>query len=274
MPRIKSFRKIGIIGCGTIGSALAKAIRRQFARHASVAYLCDHSPEKSARLKSLLGPSVLVTDLQTLIRKSDLIIEAASTRVVPGALAWILQYHKEALIMSVGGLLNAKAATLLKKDHDAKIWVPSGALAGVDALLAASESKIKSVKLVTRKPPQGLNTAPYFKTHPFPQLKGKKEYCVFQATASQAVKSFPQNINVAAVLSLAGIGEAKTKVEIWTSKAYRFNQHEVTVESASGKIQTVTQNVPSRENPKTSALAIYSAIATLRRIFSTVRIGT
>ena len=79
---------------------------------------------------------------------------------------------------------------------------------------------------------------------------------------------------MAAVLSLAGIGAAKTKVEIWTSKAYRFNRHEVTAEGSFGKIQTVSENVPSPDNPKTSALAIYSATAVLRKIFSTVRVGT
>jgi hypothetical protein len=91
---------------------------------------------------------------------------------------------------------------------------------------------------------------------------------------AEAVKAFPQNINVAAVLSLAGIGPEKTVVEIWTSNAYLFNQHEVMIEGKSGTIQTITRNVPSPDNPKTSALAVYSAIATLGRIFSSVRIGT
>ena len=90
----------------------------------------------------------------------------------------------------------------------------------------------------------------------------------------QAVRNFPQNINVGAVLSLSGMGPRKTKIEIWTSNAYRTNQHEVVIEAGSGKIRTITQNIPAKENPKTSALAIYAAVATLRKMFSAVRVGT
>ena len=155
-----------------------------------------------------------------------------------------------------------------------KIWIPSGAVAGIDGLLAAREKGIHGVRLITKKPPASLKQAPYFRKRKFPSLSGKQTKRVFRGTAAQAVKAFPQNINVSAVLSLAGLGAKKTQVEIWTSRAFRYNQHEVIIEGPFGKIRTVTMNLPSEENPKTSALAIFSAMATLRKIFSTIQIGS
>lgn len=265
--------KIGIIGCGTIGSALAKAIDRSFRDQAVLSYLCDHRPEKARALKQKLRSCPEVVEVPALIKNSDLVIESASSKISAGIAKKALSQRKQVLVMSVGGLL-AEPVGEWAKNLKGKLWVPSGAICGVDGLLAAHESEISRVRLITRKPPAGLREAPYFQTRKFPALSGKKEYCLFKGKAQAAVKFFPQNINIAAVLSLAGIGARKTEVEIWTSKAYRFNRHEVTIEGKSGTIQTVTTNVPSKENPKTSALAIYSAIATLRKIFSSVRIGT
>ena len=217
---------------------------------------------------------VPVVSMNRLIAGSDLVIEAASAAVSGLVAQKSLKRGKQVLIMSVGGLPAQKGLRVLLKKSRGKLWVPSGAVAGVDGLLAAAESGIRRVRLVTRKPPDSLREAPYFRSRKFPRLHGDKPVCIFKGAALQAVKAFPQNINVAAVLSLAGTGPRKTQVEIWTARSYRTNQHEVVIESKAGKIRTVTENVPSPANPKTSALAYYSAIATLRKIFSSLRLGT
>lgn len=262
---------IGIVGCGAIGSTLARMIKTRFPDQAHVSFLCDRHIEKAQGLAREIG-GARVGSMEALIYSVDLIIEAASTVVAAQVtkLAW--KYDKNVLIMSVGGLLGMNLP--VSKTTKFRIWIPSGAISGVDAVLAARESGLKTVKIVTRKPAAGLQEAPYFKRVKFPALKGNKEYCVFKGNTLKAIKYFPQNINVAAVLSLAGMGPAKTKVEIWTSRAYKYNVHEITVEGKSGMIQTITRNVPARENPKTSALAIYAAIATLRKMFAAVRVGT
>lgn len=265
--------KIGIIGCGTIGAALAKAIPREFAGRARLAYLCEHHAEKAEKLRKQISSSVRIVEMDYLIRHSDIIIEAASAAISEGIASRALAQGKQILILSVGGLLLGDWRKLLKTSKG-RLWIPSGAVAGIDAIVAAGEAKISKVKLITRKPPAGLDSAPYFKTRRFPMLKGKREVRVFKGNALQAMKAFPQNINVSAVLSLAGLGPQKTEVEIWTSLSYRTNTHEVFAEGDFGSLHAVTRNVPSRENPKTSALAVYSALATLRRLFSRVRIGT
>ena len=267
-------KKIGIIGCGTIGSSLAKAVSRGLSGQATLAFISEHRPEKAEKLKRKLHSGVQIVSMAELVRRSDIIVEAASAAAAAEVLKLNLKSGQDVLIMSVGGLLKVKNPLAVLKNKKARFWIPSGALCGIDGLLGSAQAGLKSVKIVTRKPPQGLNQAPHFQKHKFPELRGNEEKRVFVGSALEAVKSFPQNINVAAVLSLAGLGARKTRVEIWTSNAYRSNRHEVFIRSGAGEIHTLTNNVPSRENPKTSAMAIYSAIAILEKIFSTVRIGT
>ena len=265
---------VGLIGCGTIGSSLALILKKEFPKTVHLRYLCDHHSEKAAVLQKSLKSEVSIVSSSVLIRRSDLIIEAASSLISGKVALESLRLGKQALIMSVGGLVEEKIYRQLEKIKHGKLWIPSGAIAGVDGLLAANTGKVKRVRLVTRKPPAGLETASYFKTHSFPKLSGSKEVCVFRGKASEAVKAFPQNINVSAVLSLAGLGAKRTEVEIWTALHYKVNQHEVFIESDSGIIESVTRNVPAKENPKTSQLAIRSAHALLRKIFSNIGIGT
>ena len=212
--------------------------------------------------------------LAQLGRLSDLIIEAASPKVAAQVIRLACKWNKKVLIMSVGGLLHPQIAELLKKNL-ARIFCPSGAITGVDGVLAASCGKIRKVRLTTRKPPEALMGASYFLQKRFPVLKtDSEERRVFFGTAVEATKHFPQNINVAAVLSLAGIGPERTQVEIWTSRSYKGNRHEVLVEGDFGTFTTVTQNKPAPGNPKTSYLAILAAIATLKKAFASVRVGT
>lgn len=266
--------KIGIIGCGAIGSLLAKAVRRDFSKQAALAFLCDIHSDKAARLKKSLGRSLRIVPIDRLIRDSDLVIEAASAKVSGEIAAAALKKHKDILVMSIGGLLLNDVWKQPAKMTRGRLVLPSGALAGIDALLAAKEGKIRSVRLITKKSRPSLQDAPYFKNHPFPSAEGRAEYCVFKGTAQEAVRGFPQNINVAALLSLAGLGPKKTAVEIRACESTGHNQHQVVIEAASGEVHAETMNVPSPENPKTSLLAAYSAIATLRKYFSTIKIGT
>ena len=262
--------KIGIVGSGAIGSTLAKLIRKSFAKEAVISYVCDRHKEKARRLAASLGKPTICLNVEQLVKKSDLIIEAASTVVAEEVtkLAW--KYAKNVLVLSVGGLL--KMDLPAARTTKFRVWVPSGAICGIDGVLAAREAGIKTVKIVTRKPPEGLREAPYFLKRKFPILKGNQEVCLFKGNVFDAVQNFPQNVNVAAVLALAGIGPYRTQVEIWTSKTYSGNQHEVTAEGHAGKFTSIIHNIPSELNPKTSALAIYAALATLRKMFSPVRI--
>jgi aspartate dehydrogenase len=176
--------------------------------------------------------------------------------------------------MSVGGLLGNER--LLKKAaaRGIKVYLPSGALCGIDGLKSASVGKIDSVTLVTRKPPRGLEGAPYLKERGVDLKSISEETVLFDGSAEEAVRGFPQNVNVSAVLSLAGIGAKRTRVRIVASPGSSRNIHEVEITGEAGRITARTENVPSAANPRTSALAVFSAIATLEGITGGVKIGT
>jgi len=265
---------VGIIGCGVIGSALAKVIATEFKQQADLKYLNDLHHDRVAKIIKKIPGKARFSNFKELIRKSDLIIECASAAVAPTVVCEGLKLNKQVIVLSSGGLVQAPEIFRLLKRTKGKLWIPTGAIAGVDALLAAREAGLKSVTLKIGKSPQGLCEAPFFKDRPFPKLKKNEEVCVFRGNAIEAVKCFPKNVNVSAVLSLAGIGVRRTRVEVWTSEKYVQNQHEILISAKSGTLHFTIKNVPSKLNPKTSALAIYSVIALVRKYFSPLKIGT
>ncbi len=266
--------KVGLIGCGAIGARLAQSIQTHFSEFAQLAYICEHRTDKARQLLKKMNSRAELADFDETIEYSDFLIEAASPDLATNLISKAVPLGKSMLIMSVGGLL-AVSPRWLRKYPESLVLCPSGAVAGIDGVLAARESGPLKVKLITRKPPEALEGAPYFKGKRVAGLlKGREPVCLFRGTAEKAVEGFPKNINVSMILSLAGAGAKKTKVEIWTARGWDRNEHEIQVEGKFGKIECRTNNVPSPDNPKTSYLAVLSAIACLRKYFYSVKIGT
>lgn len=266
--------RVGIIGLGAIGSRIVEVLVREFSGVARVDSICDLRDERVRTVRKKWLPHAEVLPWMALVEKSDLIIEAASQTVAASVAEKALRSNKQVLILSVGGLLSWNGLSSVLKKTQGQLWIPSGALAGVDGLLAASQGKVRRVTLTTRKPVSGLVGAPYLEKKGVRLARIKKPTLIFEGSALEAIQAFPQNVNVAATLALAGIGPQKTRVRIFASPTYKRNQHEVEIEGDFGLIRTEMQNLPSRTNPKTSELAILSTVATLRKIFSRVRIGT
>jgi aspartate dehydrogenase len=255
---------IGIVGCGAIGSQLSRALARGAVLGARLVSLTDLRSDRALALAQTLAPRPRVLSLEQASRACDLLVEAAGVAAVGPAAAAALRARKDLLVMSVGGLLAHPEWARRFQRAGCRLVFPSGALCGLDGLRAAKAlGRIQSVRLVTRKPPRGLAGAPYFRLHPV-RLEGlKKARTVFRGSARQAVKAFPANVNVAAAVALTGIGPDRTRVEVIADPACRRNIHLLEVRGEFGRLQTLTENVPSRENPKTSALAAASALALL-----------
>jgi aspartate dehydrogenase len=273
----KSFKlKIGIVGCGAIGSSLAKQIVSGLSGSATLTGLYDIRPEKSETLSRQLTGSAkfCVGSLSTLIRRSDLVIEASCAAAAWEIARKSLSAGRKIMVMSVGGIVgHLDELFVLARKYNGQAYFPSGAVCGIDGLKAANIATIKKVTLTTRKHPDAFSGVGYVEKR-F-RLKGlKRDKVLFSGPAAQAVKYFPQNINVAAVLSLAGIGAQKTKVCVIASPSVHKNIHEILIESDSAKIFTRTENVLHPQNPKTSYLAVLSAIATLKQILQPVKLGT
>ncbi len=269
--------KIGIVGCGAIGASLARAIVENFPREAALIALYDTVKSKSLALSRKISKrkNLAVADLGSLISRSDLVVECASSLYSWEIAKNSLTGGRDVMIMSVGGVINNFSdLERLAKRYNSRVYIPSGAICGIDALKAARFSKIKSVTLTTRKHPLSFKGVKYIQEKRIDLERLGKETVLFSGPARLAVKYFPQNINVAAVLSMAGIGQARTKVKIIASRQAKRNIHEVRIESRAGDIITRTENVLHPDNPKTSYLAVLAAVATLKEILGPVRIGT
>ncbi len=267
--------KVGIIGCGTIGKELALSCQKKFSDEVTLEAIADADLAHARKLQNLLRPKPKILAIDPLIRRCDLVIEAASKRASYELAKKALSLGKDVMVMSVGGILGKEKEIFeLARTHRCCLYLPSGGVVGIDGLKAAAIGKIYRVTLTTRKPPQGFEDAPYVIKHNI-NLKGlKQEKVLFEGNASEAVKGFPKNINVSATLSLVGLGAKKTKVRIIASPHMLVNIHEVYVQGDFGSFYTRTENFPSEQNPRTSRLAILSAVATLERILRNVKIGT
>lgn len=267
--------KIGIVGCGAIGSSLAKVILFDFKGRAVLAGLYDADAQKADKLAAKLKkPKVAARSLRELINRSDLVIEAAKPDAVLDIARKTLSCGADIMVMSVGGLLeDYRKMELLARKKGCRIYVPSGAVCGIDGLRAARNCKINRVTLTTRKPARALSDVPYVLKRKINLGKLTGDKVIFEGNAAKAVKAFPQNINVAATLSLAGLGRNKTTVRLVASPHVTRNIHEVEIDSEAGRIICRSENVVHPDNPKTSFLAVLSAVATLRRILEPLQIG-
>lgn len=268
--------KVGVIGCGTIGKELALACQKIFSDEVTLEGIADLDLARARKLqKELRAPLPKILPVDVLIGRCDLVIEAASKFVSYELARKALTLGKDVMVMSVGGILGKeKELARLAKSHHCCLYLPSGGVVGIDGLKAAHIGKIARVTLTTRKPPQGFEDAPYVLKHGINLKHLKGEKVLFDGDAAAAVKGFPKNINVSATLSLVGIGPKKTKVRIIATPHMLVNVHEVYVQGDFGTFYTRTENFPAEQNPKTSRLAILSAVATLERILRNVKIGT
>ena len=267
-------KRVGLIGCGTIGSQLALCIPKLFAHEAKLVALHDSNPEAAADLKRRLHCSASIVSLADLIRKSDLVLEAASAAIVPDVIERCLRANRDLLVMSVGGLLLKDAWRRQIRRSSIRVYIPSGALAGLDGIKAMAIGRLSQATLTSRKPPKALESAPYVLKRGlgFDQLT--RAMIVFEGTPREAVKHFPQNTNVAAALALAtGLPDSQIQVRVVADPTIQRNRHELDVEGDCGRIQCTIESRPS-QNPKTSELAVRSAVATLHRIFDNLQIGT
>lgn len=271
-------KKIALLGCGAIGTQIAAAIDSGKIP-ATLTQIYDQSKEASEKLISKLSNKPIIVENSHLLSTGpvDLVVETASQQAVKDVALSVLQNKKDLMIMSVGALLDLSVFEVLSdacREFSKTIYLPSGAIAGLDALKSVKD-ELDSVTLTTTKNPNSLKGAIFFETSTIDLDKIKKPTIIFEGTAKDAVKLFPANINVAALLSLAGIGSQKTKVKIISDPATKKNTHQIEAIGKFGKMNFSIQNIPDESNPKTSRLAILSAIETLRKYCSNgISIGT
>ncbi|MBS7646555.1 MAG: aspartate dehydrogenase [Candidatus Bathyarchaeia archaeon] len=269
---------IGLIGCGAIGTMLAQAIDKGQAGNTCLIMVFDKNVEKAKALAHKLRNKPNVAGkFEELLECGDveLVVEAASQEAVRTYAFKVLEAGKDLMVMSVGALVDPELTSKISfaaKERGRKVYVPSGAIAGLDGVKASAMGKIEKVVLTTRKPVEALKDNTYFKDRFGGKIK--EPTIIYEGPAMEACKLFPVNVNVAATLSLAGVGVEKTTVKVVADPTLKRNVHEIEVKGEFGELRIHVENVPTAENPKTSYLAALSAIATLKRITEPIVIGT
>ncbi|MBI5260743.1 MAG: aspartate dehydrogenase [Bradyrhizobium sp.] len=264
--------RIAVAGLGAIGTRVVEALDRGIDGLVLTAVSVQNPEKHRGRLASLTRtPAVL--PIEALVDVADIVIECAPSKLVRSIVAPFVANGKTAVVLSAGALLELEDLVELAKQNGGQIVVPTGALIGLDAVTAAAVGTIHSVRMVTRKPIRGLAGAPYIVENNIDIEQITTPLKIFDGTAREAAKGFPANVNVAAALSLAGIGPDRTKIEIWADPTLTRNTHRIDVDSDSARFSMSIENIPS-ENPKTGLITALSVIAYLRKLRASLRVGT
>lgn len=270
--------RIALLGAGTIARLVLEHIRA--GRLAGVEVLAVAARPGSRRAESLakdFGIAVKSDGAGLLALKPDAILEAASHEAVREHLVRALEAGVGVIVLSAGALADdalRNSAEKAAKRAGARLYVPSGGIGGLDALKAACVAGVEEVSIQVGKPPRAWKGIPYVERLGVDLDALRAPTVLFDGSAREGVPHFPQNVNIAAVLSMAGIGFDRTRLRVVADPDLTRNTHRIEVQGASGRISVVLENVPSPENPKTALLACYSALAALREMASRIRYGT
>lgn len=249
--------RVGLLGCGNIGGIIAER------SEAEIVAVHDMCPERANKVAQHCGATVVDDLCEFLHSDFDVLVEAASVDAVRNYASAALEAGKDLVILSIGGLVNTdfrEALIASARTRGRRIHLPSGALAGLDAVTVGRISPLHTLRLCTTKPPVSLGVEVNQRTR------------VFSGPASACIEQFPRNINVAVTLSIAAGREAD--VELWADPEVHGNIHEILAEGEFGRISVRLDNQPSPDNPRTSYLAALSVLSLLADLGEPLRIGT
>jgi aspartate dehydrogenase len=264
--------RVAVAGLGAIGRSVVSRLAAGVPGVELVAVAARDHAKAEATLRKL-GVDVPVRSISELEPLADLVIECAPAHLLPEIARPFLRAGKEVVVLSAGAILEHPELVDLAATCGGRISVPTGALLGLDAVGAAAEGEIRSLRLTTRKPPAGLVGAPGIEASGVDLATLTEPERVFAGTARDAARGFPSNLNVAVALSLAGAGPDRTEVEVWADPAVTKNTHTIVMESDVANLTMTIENVPS-ENPRTGRITALSVISMLRKRETHLQVGS
>jgi aspartate dehydrogenase len=264
--------RVAVAGLGAIGLKLAEELDRGIPG-CVLAAVSANDRDKAAKRLAHLARAVPVVALDELEPSADIVVECAPAKLLPAIAEPFLRAGKTVIVLSAGAILTNEYLVGLARQHGGQIVVPTGALLGLDAVTAAAEGEIRSVRMITRKPVRGLAGAPYLAEHNIRIEDITEPTRIFKGSPREAAIGFPANLNVAVALSLAGIGADNTTLEIWADPALERNVHRIEVDSDSASFSMSIENIPS-DNPKTGRITALSVISYLRKLGAPLRVGS
>jgi aspartate dehydrogenase len=245
--------RVAVAGLGAIGKALSTKLAAGVVPGIELTAVSAKNHDKANEFVKTLAHPVKVLRIEDLEPEADVVVECAPAEFLGDIVTPFLKKQKRVIVLSVGAILFRQDLLDVAKQTGGVIMVPTGALIGLDAMLGAAEGKIHSVRMVTRKPPKGLEGAPHLIENNISVQGLTEPLKVFTGNAKEAAKGFPANLNVVVALALAGNGPENTLLEIWADPTVLRNTDTITVDSDAAKISMTMENIPS-ENPKTGRI--------------------
>ena len=264
--------RVGLAGLGAVGLEVAQRIEAGIPG-LTLAAIAVRDQDKARRNLPSAGDRIPFISAEALAQSCDVVVECLPPKLFRRVASSAIERGKIFMPLSVGQLLENWDLVTRAKETGARILVPTGALIGLDAVRAAAEGTIRSATMITRKPPGGLDGAPYLVQRGISVKNLQEPLKVFDGTAREGARGFPENVNVAAALSLAGIGPDRTRLEIWADPALQRNTHRIEVDADTASFCMSIENVPS-ENPKTGRIVALSTVAALRGLVAELKVGT
>jgi aspartate dehydrogenase len=270
--------RTGIIGGGTIARLFLDHIARGELAGAEVVAIVGRSERSRGKALADEFKVPFVTDLSGLLaQKPDVVVEAASHEAVRTYGAELLSAGVATIVLSGGALCDDALRADLERAAEksgALLYIPSGGICGLDALKAACIAGVDEVSIAVTKPPAAWTGIPYVEKLKIDLAGLRAPKTLFDGPAREGVPLFPANVNIAAVLSMAGVGFDRTRLKVVADPGLTHNTHYIEIRGRTGNISIKLENVPAPENPKTAWLACYSALAALKAAKSPVRYGT
>ena len=270
--------RIGILGGGVIARLFLEHASRGGMGDAKVIALAGRSENSRGKaLASEFGVPFVVGADKLIAARPEVVIEAASHEAVREHAEALLSRGVAVIVLSGGALCDEDLRARLERaaaKHRALLYLPSGGIGGLDALKAACAAGVDEVSIAVTKPPAAWKGIAYVERMKIDLDRLAGPVTLFEGTAREGVPHFPANVNIAAVLSLAGVGFDRTRLKVVADPALRFNTHFITIRGKTGTIELRFESVPTPDNPKTAMLACYSALAAFRQFNSPVRYGT
>jgi len=263
--------RIGLAGLGAVGLEVARHLIAGVPG-LMLAAIAVRDAEKARRALPQLD-SIAIKPATALADDCDVVVECLPPALFREIAISAIDKGRIFMPLSVAQLLDNWDLVERAKQKGARILPPTGALLGLDAVRAAAEGTVHSIKMITRKPPGGLEGAPYLRERNITLVGLDKPLKLFEGTAREGARGFPTNVNVAAALSLAGIGPDRTRLEIWADPALTRNTHRIEVEADTARFTMSIEGVPS-ENPRTGRLVPLSTVAALRGLVSELKVGS
>jgi aspartate dehydrogenase len=271
--------RVALLGAGTIARLVLDRFRRGELPGVQVTALAGRPG--SARAQALgreFGIPVVTGGPDSLLAvRPEAVLEAASHEAVREYLVPLLDSGIKVVVLSAGALADdalRHAAEGAAARSRTLLYVPSGGIGGLDALKAACAAGVTESSIQVAKPPRAWTGIPYVEALGIDLNRLESARVLFEGPAREGIRHFPQNVNIAAVLSMAGIGFDRTRLTVIADPALTHNTHTIRVSGSSGRFSVVLENIPAPENPKTAWLACYSAVAALRELASASRYGT